>query len=55
MATRNYPRLWALWIASTLIGVVILAKVLANGEDKRVFMPGPLSHGHHQIELACNA
>ncbi len=55
MATRNHPRLWALWIATTCIGAIILAKVLVNGEDKRLFMPGPMSHGHHQIELACNA
>jgi hypothetical protein len=55
MATRNYPRLWALWIGSMLVGGAALASVLVNGGDKRVFMPGPMSHGHHQIELACNA
>ena len=55
MATRNYPRIWAFWLASSLIAAVGLVYALANGDDKRLFMPGPLSHGHHQIDLACDA
>jgi len=25
------------------------------GQDRRVFLPGPTTHGHHQIEMSCNA
>jgi cytochrome c553 len=55
MATRKHPRVWAFWLASSLIAAVGLVYALANGDDKRLFMPGPLSHGHHQIDLACGA
>lgn len=28
---------------------------MLDGDDKQVFMPGPLSSGHHQIGVACSA
>lgn len=55
MAITKHPRLWTLWLIFLCGGVLALAYVLAQGQDKRLFMPGPLSHGHHQIAQDCQA
>lgn len=37
-------------------GVLALAGYLLGaffGQDRRIFLPGPTSHGHYQIELSC--
>lgn len=52
MATKH-PRLWGLWLAGSLFGLVALAYAITHGTDKRFLMPGPMTHGHHQIALAC--
>jgi hypothetical protein len=46
--------LWLIWSALTL-GMTALATYLVIGPDRRNLLPGPTSHGHYQIELACNA
>lgn len=35
--------------------IAYLSYTLLNAEDKRVFMPGELTSGHHQIGISCNA
>ncbi len=54
IASRNHL-FWAVWLISSLALLGYLGYTLAKSTDKRVFMPGPLSPGHHQIELACDA
>ena len=51
MKTRSF---WLLWVAATLALAALLAYLLLRGEDKTVFMPGDMTHGHHQLELACD-
>lgn len=34
-------------LAGYLVGAFV-------GQDRRVFLPGPTTHGHHQIEMACS-
>lgn len=48
--------LWLVWIVFT-VGVVIfyIMKINDNAADKSIFLPGQTSHGHHQIELACES
>jgi hypothetical protein len=41
------------WLILSMLGVGALAYVLANDEP-RVFMPGPLTAGHHQYEQRCD-
>ena len=43
------------WIFGSLAGSAILAQVLFNGDDKTVYMPGPLSDGHHQLAGSCDS
>lgn len=46
--------LWLGWAVSTAAVVAALGwRLAAQDQDRRVFMPGPATHGHHQIELAC--
>ena len=46
--------LWLTWIMASCVGCALLANVLFKGEDKSLFMPGPLSDGHHQFSGSCN-
>ncbi|UCE90720.1 MAG: cytochrome c3 family protein, partial [Pseudomonadota bacterium] len=52
MHSRNIP--WLVWAAVTLALAAWLAANLL-GDDKSLYLPGATSHGHYQIELACNA
>lgn len=45
---------WLLWLTLSLISAGALAWVLIKGEDKTLFMPGPLSDGHHQLSERCD-
>jgi len=45
---------WALWAVLILILGSVLARWL-YGSDKRVFLPGETTVGHHQIEMKCDA
>jgi hypothetical protein len=48
--------LWLIWTLATLALAGWLGyRMLAEHADKRLFMPGPLSPGHHQLALACAA
>jgi len=45
------------WIAAGVITLVLAGYFTWRllGEDRIVFTPGAMTHGHYQIELACNA
>ena len=48
--------LWVVWLLSTIGLLAWLSfAMLSDAAVKRVFMPGQLSPGHHQLELACSA
>ena len=49
-------KLWPLlaWLALT-VAMTAFNTSKFNSDDRRMFLPGRTSHGHHQIELACNA
>jgi hypothetical protein len=47
---------WIPWVLAAVV-TVALAGYLGQrltGEDRTVFVPGAMTHGHHQIELACD-
>ncbi|MGZ8224066.1 MAG: cytochrome c3 family protein [Methylobacter sp.] len=45
---------WIIWLLVTVaIAAVYLSRL--EGNDKRIFLPGQTSSGHHQIELNCDA
>ena len=47
-------RPWLLWSGLTLVISGYLAySLVADDRDRRVFVPGDMSHGHYQIEMAC--
>lgn len=46
---------WLLWGLLTLILAAYLSHRLWLSEDQSLFLLGEVMHGHHQIELACNA
>lgn len=46
--------LWSSWILVTLVLSVYLTNSLL-GQDKSNFLPGETTHGHYQIEMACEA
>ena len=48
------PVLATFWCATSLGAGVYLAIAMA-GADRPVFLPGPTSDGHYQIELACES
>lgn len=47
--------IWGLWIIFTLAGAAYFINILYFSDDKTVFMPGEVTHGHHQIEMVCEA
>jgi formate-dependent nitrite reductase cytochrome c552 subunit len=58
MNSRILQGKWKLWAVWSLFAAGLsawLAYTLVSGEDKRLLMPGPLSPGHHQLALACDA
>lgn len=47
---------WIVWLVLTTIAALWLAyTMLSETSDKTLFMPGPLSSGHHQLAEACDA
>jgi hypothetical protein len=46
--------LWIGWVATTMM-MAGYYTYRWNGNDRTIFLPGRTSHGHYQIELACNA
>ena len=47
--------LWIFWLVSSLALAGYLAWQLNTPGTQDEFLPGPLTHGHHQIELQCDA
>jgi hypothetical protein len=46
--------LWGLWLLATIGLAAWLANtMLTDTADKRVFMPGEMTAGHHQLQQAC--
>lgn len=46
---------WIIWLLGTIGMAIYFSSVLLQGDDKTVFMPGPMTGGHHQIGIACDA
>ena len=55
MNNSNNKRLWMLWLGLMTAVLIYLSNRLLDSNDKTIFMPGPLTEGHHQIEMACDA
>ena len=48
--------LWIVWLLATTGLAAWLATVMLTGTaDQHIFMPGELTPGHHQLQLACTA
>ena len=54
IAPSNRP-LWVLWLFLSSLLVSYLAHAMFSATDKTVFMPGPLSAGHHQLAESCGS
>lgn len=47
---------WSTWIVLTILGSGFLLVVLTGkDEDKKLYLIGKVTHGHHQIEMACSS
>ncbi len=47
--------IWLSWVVCTLTITGFLSyKMFYQQADKSIFLPGDTSHGHHQIEMACD-
>lgn len=56
MLKNRNTLLWLVWFVLTVGLTMYYAMKFENKEsDKTVFLPGETSHGHHQIELACES
>ena len=53
MAGRANRTLWAAWLLFTAGLGSALGYVMLDADDKTLFMPGPLSSGHHQLQGTC--
>lgn len=49
----NKKLYWLVWIVISASLLVGLGYTMLRGEDKTVFMPGPLTDGHHQLAQRC--
>ncbi|MDX1698565.1 MAG: hypothetical protein R3308_09780, partial [Thiohalobacterales bacterium] len=53
---RLHRKLWIVWLVATIALAAWLGRtMLSESTDQTVFMPGPLTAGHHQLQLACAA
>jgi hypothetical protein len=55
MTKRDTKWMWMLWLVSSLTLGGYLGFGLLAAEDKSLFMPGPLSNGHHQLTQSCGS
>lgn len=58
MAASKTQRWLALWLLLSLLGAGGLGYALFGAQPtplRTLFTPGPMTHGHHSIELACDA
>jgi predicted CXXCH cytochrome family protein len=52
----NTTAKWLAWLILSMIGAGWLSYTMLSADsDKTLFMPGPLSAGHHQLADACDA
>jgi len=49
------PRLWIVWLVASIIASAVIAYIMLRGDNKSMFMPGPLSSGHHQLGESCES
>lgn len=49
---KKINKSWMLWIAIT-VGLIAYYSVSLVVEEQEVFLPGKMTHGHHQIEMSC--
>jgi hypothetical protein len=47
------PVAWSIWILLTATAGGLVAHTMVKSDDKSLFVIGPASHGHYQIEMAC--
>lgn len=47
--------LWGIWLILSLALAGFLGVQISQGGSQDEFMPGAMTHGHHQIELQCDA
>lgn len=55
MAGRSNRNYWIVWSIASLLLVSALAYTIFAATDKTLFMPGPLSPGHHQLAESCDS
>jgi len=56
MLKNRNTLLWVLWfVLTTGLTMYYVMKINDKASDKSVFLPGKTSHGHYQIELACES
>lgn len=48
-------RIWLVWLAACGLLAAYFAYAVQSPGKQSSFMPGPVTHGHHQIELKCAA
>ena len=53
MKEQTRKETWWIWVGVTIAVIALLSYRLLESEDKSLFMPGPLTNGHHQIGLSC--
>jgi hypothetical protein len=46
---------WILWIAGTVATSITFGLMMGGFMDQSIFMPGPLSPGHHQLQDSCGS
>lgn len=46
-------RIWALWLAASVLLAAWFAWAVQTPGEQSVFMPGQTTHAHHQIEMKC--
>lgn len=44
---------WGLWLVTTMVVAGFFMHKILIADDKSALLIGPATHGHHQIELAC--
>jgi hypothetical protein len=49
----KHPGLWWIWLTVSIALLAAMSYFMFRAEDKTLFMPGPLTGGHHQIGIAC--
>ncbi len=52
---KKLRKQWLVWVLLSLLLSAWLAYLMLSGDNKELFMPGPVSSGHHQIGVACEA